>query len=109
MKTFVSLLKNVARNTALAAIMVFNIFSAPLVDAQQTMRLGDLQWVLPNANATMATRSIRMKIPPTGINSLAYYIVGGVAFGQIAVPDFTIQNLDIYFSSSDEKAHLVSK
>lgn len=107
MITFVSLLKNAARNIVLVAIMVFNLLSANLVDAQQTMRLGNLRFVLPNASATTASRTIRMKIPSAGLSSLSYYIVGGIAFGQQAVPSFTVQDLDIYYSTSERKAHLV--
>lgn len=106
MIAFVSLLKNAARNIVLAAIMVFNLLSVSLVDAQQFMSLGSLKFVLSDENTSMDSRTIRMKMALGSNSSLNFNLVGGVAFMQQAIPDFNVRKMDLYYSSEDNKAHL---
>lgn len=106
MNSFFLNLKQKFHNISIVVYLIVSIsFSMTLV-AQQTMSLGSLQFVLPNADATMASRSIRMKIANKNLNSLYYNLVGGIAFTQQAIPDFTVRQLDVYYSKSDNMAHM---
>lgn len=106
MKTL-DVLKKSFRNMILLGTMIVNLFSVTWLSAQQTMSLGNLQFVLPDESATMASRTIRMRMGGTdNINSLFYNIVGGIAFCQQAIPDLAVKNIDVYYSSRDNKAHL---
>lgn len=106
MKTL-DLLKKSFRNMILMGTMIVNLFSVTWLSAQQTMSLGNLRFVLPDETATRASRTIRMRMAGAdNISSLYYNIVGGIAFTQQAVPDFNVRDVDVYYSSEDNKAHI---
>lgn len=73
--------------------------------AQQMMSLGNLQFVLPNADAAMQSRTIRLKMAGADIASY-YQLVGGIAFTQQAVPSFNIESIGISYSEVDRTSRV---
>ena len=106
MNAIISSLKRVIRNVAVAVASLVCILPGSTLFAQQTMSLGNLQFVLPNASSTMASRSIRMRMAGANLSSLYYHLVGGIAFTQQAIPDFSVNSLDLYYSAANNTAYL---
>ena len=102
---FSSLARGIRRLTVAVATLVLSLQGSTLL-AQQMMSIGDIQFALPNARSTMASRIIRMKMAGSNINSLYYYLVGGIAFTQQAIPDIKVNSLDMQYSTIDNSAYI---
>lgn len=70
------------------------ILSTPLW-SQQSLNLGDLKFIMPSDAVQLSSRSLTMKMATTGISPKMFAKVGGVAFIQTAVPNMTIDNLQL--------------
>ena len=106
MNTLLSQLKSGIRNMVIAIAALVCIVPGSTLFAQQTMSLGSLQFVLPNSSATLASRTIRMKMAGANLSSLYYRLVGGIAFTQQAIPDFSVSSFDIYYSNTENVAYV---
>lgn len=89
---------NESKNGARNVLLIISLFLSIIVNAQQTISLGNLQFVLPNADATMQSRMISLKMSSTDIDSYYYKIIGGIVFTQTAIPDFDVNNISLSFS-----------
>ena len=106
MNTLLSQLKSGIRNIVVVLAALVCILSGSTLFAQQTMSLGNLQFVLPNADATIASRAIRMKMAGGSISSSYYKIIGGIAFTQTAIPDFDISSISLQYSNGKATAYI---
>lgn len=77
-----------------------------IAGAQQMMSLGSLQFILPNTDAVMQSREIRLKMAGSDISSYYYKMVGGIAFTQTAVPDMDVNSISLSFSSSNMTGYI---
>lgn len=75
------------------------------VFAQQSMSLGDLEFVMPNEKVLRTNRTLHMKMARTGISSRVIAKVGGVAFIQTAEPDFNVKSLSLGVDYSNNTAY----
>ena len=75
------------------------------VFAQQSMSLGDLEFVMPNEKVLRTNRTLHMKMARTGISSRVIAKVGGVAFIQTAEPDFNVKSLSLGVDYSNNAAY----
>lgn len=80
------------------------MFSVSL-DAQQSMSLGALKFVMPTSEVKASSRIISMKMATTGISPKFLAKVGGVAFIQTATPDFTVNTLDLEIDTLNNIAY----
>lgn len=100
-----SKIKKGIRNLSFSLLTLSCLLAGTITYAQQTMSLGDLRFVLPNAEATLQSRTIRLKMSAADITSY-YQIVGGIAFTQQAVPGFDIKSLDLDISEYNQTAYV---
>ena len=82
------------------------LFSVSL-EAQQSMSLGALQFVMPTSEVKASSRIISMKMGKKSIPSDFISKVGGVAFIQTAQPDFKINSFDLGVDKAKKKAYAV--
>lgn len=104
MNTIIVSLKRFLRNVSVAIVSLFFILPGSTLFAQQTMSLGNLRFTLPNAEATLADRSISITMAEGNISSYYYKIIGGIAFTQTAIPDFDVHSISIQYNEKDERA-----
>lgn len=82
----------------------------PLLLCAQTLEglsLGDITFVKPSPDMTMASRSLRMRLSTEKIPSDFYTKVGGVAFIQTATPTFDIKSLQLNCNLVENNANVV--
>lgn len=82
----------------------------PLLLCAQTLEglhLGDLKFVKPSPDMTIASRSLRMRLSTEKIPSNFYTKVGGVAFIQTATPTFDIKSLKLNCNLVENNANVV--
>lgn len=82
----------------------------PLLLCAQTLEglsLGDITFVKPSPDMTMASRSLRMRLSTEKIPSDFYTKVGGVAFIQTATPTFDIKSLKLNCNLVENNANVV--
>lgn len=80
----------------------------PLLLCAQTLEglsLGDITFVKPSPDMTMASRSLRMRLSTEKIPSDFYTKVGGVAFIQTATPTFDVKSLKLDCNLAENNAY----
>lgn len=82
------------------------LISLPSI-AQQSMNLGDLKFVMPSSDVSASVRTLSMKMATTGISPKIYAKVGGVAFIQTAIPNFTVNSLSLDCDYEKNSARVV--
>ena len=85
---------NFSKVRSVLLYLILIVSSVPLW-SQQSLNLGDLKFVMPSDAVQLSSRSLKMKMATTGISPRMFAKVGGVAFIQTAVPNMTIDNLNL--------------
>ena len=107
MSTLFSHVKRRICSITLAFTTLIGIFPSSSLFAQQTMSLGSLKLICPNSSAATESRTIRMRMAGANLSSLHYHMVGGIAFTQLAIPDFAVSSLNIYYSDVNNAAYII--
>ena len=74
--------------------------------SQQSLSLGDLKFIMPSNEVQLSSRSLTMRMATTGISPKIFSKVGGVALIQTAVPDMSIDNLQLGCNLEENTAYV---
>lgn len=96
--------KIITKNIVLLFVFLLQI-SSHLAQTRAGMSLGNIEFIMPTSNMTLAERTLKMSMSNSFITTRFVSKVGGVTFVQTAEPEFTVNSISLKCDTISNKAY----